>query len=243
MTIDKRGGLNSVSFDWSRFKLFTLKFSKESVQTPSCERPKNSQRTLCLSFEINNCFPITPWCRNAKNFSHHSLNWNNGNVCTSSPIFEKTVRIGSPFSNKAITPTDIKDLVARSHSLLVFSIIYCTSAHSYTFIIHNIRWVPLEFLHRCRAEIRTRGRVPAAQHVTNWAMPHPTEPCRTLTGQWPCHTLTEPCRTLLSHAASYWAMPHPRYLECRKSINSDVWIYHVAYKFPRFFHKPPTLYR
>jgi hypothetical protein len=27
-TYEKRGGLNLVSFDWSRFKLFTLKFSK-----------------------------------------------------------------------------------------------------------------------------------------------------------------------------------------------------------------------
>ncbi len=24
-------------------------------------------------------------------------------------------------------------------------------------------------------------------------------------------------------------------MECRQSINSDVWIYHVAYKFPGFF--------
>ncbi len=31
-------------------------------------------------------------------------------------------------------------------------------------------------------------------------------------------------------------------LECRERTNSDVWIHHVACKFPRFFHKPPTLY-
>jgi hypothetical protein len=57
LTNEKKGGLNLVSFDWPRFKLFTLKFSKESVQTPSCERPKTAQQTLFLSFEINNCYP------------------------------------------------------------------------------------------------------------------------------------------------------------------------------------------
>jgi hypothetical protein len=59
LTNEKRGGLNLVSFDLSRFKLFTLKFSKESVQTPSCERRKTAQRSLFLSFEINNYYPIT----------------------------------------------------------------------------------------------------------------------------------------------------------------------------------------
>jgi hypothetical protein len=33
LTNEKRGGLNLVSFDWSHFQLFKLKFSKESVQT------------------------------------------------------------------------------------------------------------------------------------------------------------------------------------------------------------------
>ena len=80
LTNEKRDGLNLVSFDWSRFKLFVLKFSKKSVQTPSCERPKTAQRTLFLSFEINNCFPITVKCRAASPFSHHTLNWNNGFV-------------------------------------------------------------------------------------------------------------------------------------------------------------------
>ncbi len=59
LTNEKRGGFILVPFDWSRFRLFKLKFSIESVQTPSCERPKTAQRTLFLSFEINNCFPIT----------------------------------------------------------------------------------------------------------------------------------------------------------------------------------------
>ncbi len=56
---EKRGGLKVVAFDRSPFKLFTLKFSNKSVQAPIFERPKTSQRTLFLSFEINNCFPIT----------------------------------------------------------------------------------------------------------------------------------------------------------------------------------------
>jgi hypothetical protein len=38
LTNEKRGGLKVVSIDRSRFQLFTLKFSKKSVQTPSCER-------------------------------------------------------------------------------------------------------------------------------------------------------------------------------------------------------------
>jgi hypothetical protein len=74
LTNEKRGGLNLVSFDWSRFQFFMLKLSKESVQTLSCERPETSQRTLFLSFEINNCFPITVQCRAASRFSHHTLN-------------------------------------------------------------------------------------------------------------------------------------------------------------------------
>jgi hypothetical protein len=35
---EKRGGLKVVAFDKSTFKLFTLKFSRESVQAPSCKR-------------------------------------------------------------------------------------------------------------------------------------------------------------------------------------------------------------
>jgi hypothetical protein len=63
MTINKkRGGLNLVSFDWSRCKLFTLKFSKESVQIPSCERPKTAQRTLFMSFDFNTVVPLTSAC-------------------------------------------------------------------------------------------------------------------------------------------------------------------------------------
>ena len=58
LTNEKRGGLKVVAFDRSPFKLFSLKFSTKSVQAPSCERPKTTQRTLFLSFEIKNCFPI-----------------------------------------------------------------------------------------------------------------------------------------------------------------------------------------
>ncbi len=56
---EKRGGLKVVVFDKSPFKLFTLRFSTKSVQAPSCKRPKTTQRTRFLSFEINNWFPIT----------------------------------------------------------------------------------------------------------------------------------------------------------------------------------------
>ncbi len=55
----KRGGLKVVAFDKSPFKLFTLRFSNKSVQAPSCKRPTTTQPTLFLSFETNNCFPIT----------------------------------------------------------------------------------------------------------------------------------------------------------------------------------------
>jgi hypothetical protein len=58
LTNEKRGGLYLASFDRSPFKIFSLRFSKESVQTPSCERTKTAQRTLFMSFEINNCFQI-----------------------------------------------------------------------------------------------------------------------------------------------------------------------------------------
>ncbi len=60
---EKRGGLGVVSFDRSIFKLISLKFSNKSVQAPSCERPKTTQRTLFLLFANNNCFQITLLCR------------------------------------------------------------------------------------------------------------------------------------------------------------------------------------
>ncbi len=59
LTNEKRGGLTVVAFDRSPFKLFTLKFSSKSVQAPSYERPETTQRNIFLSFEINNCLPIT----------------------------------------------------------------------------------------------------------------------------------------------------------------------------------------
>jgi hypothetical protein len=59
LTNEKRGGLKVVAFDKSPFKLFTLRFSTKSVQAPSCKRPKTTQRTLFLSFQINNWFPKT----------------------------------------------------------------------------------------------------------------------------------------------------------------------------------------
>jgi hypothetical protein len=59
LTNEKKGGLEVVAFDRSPFKLFTLRFSDKSVQAPSSERPKTTQRTLFLSFEINYCLQIT----------------------------------------------------------------------------------------------------------------------------------------------------------------------------------------
>ncbi len=50
LTNEKRGGLKVISFDRSPFKLISQKFSKESVQAPSCERHK----TLFLLFAHNN---------------------------------------------------------------------------------------------------------------------------------------------------------------------------------------------
>ncbi len=55
---EKRGGLKVKAFDRSPLKLFTLRFSSKSVQAPSCVKPKITERTLFLSFEINNCLPI-----------------------------------------------------------------------------------------------------------------------------------------------------------------------------------------
>jgi hypothetical protein len=55
LTNEKRGGLKVVAFDRTPFKLFTLRFSNKSVQAPSCEKHETTQRTLFLSFEINNC--------------------------------------------------------------------------------------------------------------------------------------------------------------------------------------------
>jgi hypothetical protein len=60
---EKRGVLKVVVFDKSPFKLFTLRFSTKFVQAPSCKRPKTTQRTMFLSFEINNWFPMTVKCR------------------------------------------------------------------------------------------------------------------------------------------------------------------------------------
>jgi hypothetical protein len=53
LTNEKREGLRVISFDRSPFKLFSRKFSKESVQAPSCERHKTTQRTLFLFFANN----------------------------------------------------------------------------------------------------------------------------------------------------------------------------------------------
>ncbi len=59
LTNEKRGGLRVILFDRSPFKLFSRKFSKESVQAPSYERPRTAPRPLFVSFAINNCFQIS----------------------------------------------------------------------------------------------------------------------------------------------------------------------------------------
>jgi hypothetical protein len=56
LTNEKRGGLRVISFNRSPFKLFSRKFSKESVKAPSCDRPRTAPRTLFVSFANNNCF-------------------------------------------------------------------------------------------------------------------------------------------------------------------------------------------
>jgi hypothetical protein len=74
LTNEKRGGVGVISFGRSPFKLFSLKFSNKSVQAPSCERPKTTQRTLFLLFANNICFPIALLCRAAAHFSNCKLN-------------------------------------------------------------------------------------------------------------------------------------------------------------------------
>jgi hypothetical protein len=55
---EKRGGLRVISFDRPPFKLFSRKFSKDSVQASSCERHKTTQRTpvsiICKQLLIPN---------------------------------------------------------------------------------------------------------------------------------------------------------------------------------------------
>jgi hypothetical protein len=57
-TNEKRGGLKVVAFHRPPFKLLSRKFSKESVQAPSCERHKTTQRTpvsiICKQLLIPN---------------------------------------------------------------------------------------------------------------------------------------------------------------------------------------------
>ncbi len=80
LTNEKRGGLKVPAFDRSPFKLFLLRFSAKSVQALSCERPKTTQQTLFVSFEIKNCFPMVILRRgfmkkNGK-LACHLVNWN-----------------------------------------------------------------------------------------------------------------------------------------------------------------------
>ncbi len=97
--------------------------------------------------------------------------------------------------------------MARSHSLLVFLIIYI---HTHSFITFA------EFCSTFFIGVRSGRGPPLGCHTGPpysspthyqlchaapcWATPHPTEPRR---------ILTEARRTLLSHAAPCWATPHP----------------------------------
>ncbi len=56
---EKRGGLKVVAFDRFPFMLVLLRFSKKSMQAPSCRRPKTAHRTLLMSFAFNNCLQIS----------------------------------------------------------------------------------------------------------------------------------------------------------------------------------------
>ncbi len=92
LTNEKRGGLAVVSFERSPFKLFSLKFSNKSVPTPSCERPKTTQRTLFLLFANNNCFQLTLYCRKCKKSGKLASHVANSNIAISVRIialFEK----------------------------------------------------------------------------------------------------------------------------------------------------------
>jgi len=60
LTNEKRGGLTLDSgINRSPVKLFSLWFLYKSMKAPSCKRPKTNQRTLFLSFAINNCYPTS----------------------------------------------------------------------------------------------------------------------------------------------------------------------------------------
>ncbi len=69
----KERGLTEVLFNRSRFKLFTLRFSNKSMQAPSCERPKTTQRSLFLVFEYNNCLQTRHQYRAATQCSYMTL--------------------------------------------------------------------------------------------------------------------------------------------------------------------------
>jgi hypothetical protein len=58
LTNEKRGGLKVVAFNRSDFKAIHAEIFKQ-IGTSCGERPKTTKRNLFLSFEINNCFPIT----------------------------------------------------------------------------------------------------------------------------------------------------------------------------------------
>ncbi len=83
LTHEKRGGLKEASFDRSRFKLFTLRFSKIFVQAENY-----TQRCLFLLFEYNSWFPNKVLISGCVTIFTYTLHWNNGDV--SLPVWQRT---------------------------------------------------------------------------------------------------------------------------------------------------------
>ncbi len=92
---EKRGGLTVVSFDRSRYKLCSMKFSNKLVQAPSCERPKTAPRTLFLSFANSIFFQYRHSDGLRRPF--HIIHLFEITVLYILPYIWKTVRIGSRY--------------------------------------------------------------------------------------------------------------------------------------------------
>ncbi len=148
---EKRGGLTVVSFDRSPFKLYSLWFSYKSMQAPSCERPKTNQRTLFLSFAINNCYPT----------SDEKL----------LAAFELILRFGGRMPPLFVYFSYFDDVhtIIQSHSYNTFIRHHLLKPLSISSSL--VRSVGMTSLW-CRAENRTRACLTASRRVANWATPH-----------------------------------------------------------------------
>jgi hypothetical protein len=108
------------SFEISRFKLFTLKFSNKSVRSLKLLKGR-----MFLLFEYNNCIQTRHQYQAASQFLHMKLR------CRSPALKEKTVKIGSPSQifSKNVTPqgldfqqrylTDIGSIACSYFSVVV----------------------------------------------------------------------------------------------------------------------------